>query len=156
MSKRILALSTGFELSDEALEYASALTRRLEGALILLMLLPLDIDGDAKGEELGRRGNEMLRQRLDELVIGDNDCEGHVRIGDPWSELCKFAALNGPFQMVVWASDSELTRERATRGGDHWARQIQRGLNCPVVTAKRRHRGRVNVDEARGSGAKKR
>jgi hypothetical protein len=156
MSRKILALSEGFEVDGEALGYAAALARRMEGTLVLLMLLSLDLDPDRDGDSLLRRGKELLRRRLEEISVEATSIERHLRTGDPWSELCKFAALNGPFQMAVWACVSGRSEGRPGWVAGHWAGRIQEGLGCPVVTAQRRQGASSKSNHTFGGGAKSR
>lgn len=154
MTRRILALSEGLGVSVEALAYADALARRVEGTLVLLLLLPLDLDRARDADALGREGHELLRRRLEELGVDEPAVERHVRAGDPWSELCKFAALNGPFHLAVWVGEPGPADGRASSSGGSWISRIQEGLSCPVVTAQRRQGARR--DEAERGGAKRR
>ena len=151
MSRRILALSEGLGVSGEALSYADALSRRMEGALVLLMLLPLDLDPARSEASLTRRGEALLTQRLEELALEASAVERHVLAGDPWSELCKFAALHGPFQIVVWASQPDSEGAQTGWSTGQWLVQIREALGCPVITAQRR----LGSDSIGGEGRRR-
>ena len=136
MDKHILVLFDGWSMADEALRYAHALAERLHARLHLLLLLPSqDPDGTAA---LFARGHDALRTLADPIDDHTVDVDRQVRIGDPWSEFCKFVATSARFDMVVWASETGLSNGRPSPS--HWASRIQAEVGCPVVTAQRRLR----------------
>ncbi len=137
MSTQILVLFEGWSASEEAVRYAHALAQRIDGKLILLLLLHADKPYTKEAAALTTRCQAFLRDQVD----GFDDAvetERHVRIGDPWSEFCKFAATAGRFHMAVWASGTGLVNGRPV--ASHWVSRIQGELGCPVVTAHRRSR----------------
>jgi len=137
MNKQILVLIEGWSVSDEAVRYAHALAQRIEGRLVLLLLLHAHPSSHEAATEVSTRGDVFLRDLIDpfdDAVAIDP----HVRIGDPWSEFCKFVATTDPFHMAVWASETGLVNGRPSVG--HWVSRIQGELGCPLVTAQRRTR----------------
>jgi nucleotide-binding universal stress UspA family protein len=137
MNKHILVLFEGWSVADEAVRYAHALAQRMRGKLSLLLLLSSH-EQLSDAELLEARGEELLREQVEGVDDQSVEIERFVRIGDPWSEFCKFVATAGRFHMVVWASEAGLTNGRPV--ASHWASRIHGELGCPVVTAHRRSR----------------
>jgi hypothetical protein len=136
MSKHILVLLEGWGASDEALRYAHALAQRTEGKLVLLLLLRASAPAGSETESLTARCDAFLRAQIGGIDDRTVDIERHVRIGDPWSEFCKFVATAERFHMAVWASETGFVGGRPI--ASHWASRVQRELGCPVVTTHRR------------------
>ena len=157
MRRGILVLSDELELSDEALGHAAAVTQRTEGTLVLLLLLSPSLRPDRDEEALERSGRELLEQCVLGTLREVERVEAHVRLGDPWSELCKFAALRGPFLTAVWGSRKGLSEWRRGWPSGHWANRIHKLLSCPVVTVRRRwDSDRARVDRAWSEEVKER
>ncbi len=132
-------LVEGLQASEGAVRYARALARRMGLPLVLLLLLPLDLDPKRDPEPLTRRGKRRVQQWLADGRSDDVPIDWHVRAGDPWSEFCKFAAaMSGGIETVVWASISDRADGRPGWSSGHWAARIREGLQCPVVVAQRR------------------
>jgi len=137
MNKQILVLFEGWSVSDEAIRYAHALAQRIEGKLILLLLLHAHAPS-TDDDSLSERCHAFLRAQIDSVDDDTVEIEQHVRIGDPWSEFCKFVAVAERFHMAIWASGTGLVNGRPV--ASHWVSRIQGELGCPVVTAHRRSR----------------
>jgi nucleotide-binding universal stress UspA family protein len=136
--RRILVLCEGWDVRRAALQYAGALAQRTGSELVLLMLLPISMDPSHDIEALREQSRERLHDQITALAGTPRFAEHHVRVGDPWSELCKYLATSGRFQMVVWAGEHTPSERPSAWPADHWLSRVQRELGFTVIVAKQR------------------
>lgn len=134
MRPRILALFDSASIRRESLRYSIELAKRLNSSLSLLVILPFEVHGTATGGiepmlERAAQAKEALEKHAQKIRKADIPVETAVRIGNPRSELVKYVAETGRFEIIVWGGIPDLMKSK-----DHWLVLMKDTLGCPVVS----------------------
>ena len=130
----IIALFESESIRRESFQYATALARRMNSWLTILVILPLEASINSRGgvEAMLQRAVQT-RSAFENLVAAtrseDIIADIVVRIGNPKSELVKFLAETGQPGTIVWGSAPNLMKRR-----DHWLVRMKDVLTFPIVT----------------------
>jgi len=121
-------------IRSESLQYSIELAKRMHANLTLLVILPFEAsrDDSAGIEPMIKRGvqaKESLKKHSEPIKNAGLAVETAVRIGNPRSELVKYIAEAGRFEIIVWGATPDLMKKK-----DHWLVQMKGTLECPVVT----------------------
>lgn len=143
MAKKIAVLFDSTVVRKEALHYSVELAKRTEASLHLLIILPIMVsekngmvqNGTSERES---KALEALRSVMDELGDTGLSVDMGARSGEPFSEMMKYLAEQGPFQAVVWGGDRGLLEEKARRNRSHWLLKVRDMLGCPLVVPSKR------------------
>ena len=133
MVRNIMVLFDSACVRGEALKYSTELAKRIDAALVLLMILPFDVSENTANViesmiKLGGQVKDTLNRHADTIRNLGIPVETAVRIGNPRSELVKFLAESGKFQTIVWGGKPNLMRRKA-----HWLVHVQDIVKCAVV-----------------------
>jgi len=133
MEHKIMLLFDSEPVRREALQYALGLAERMDSHLILLGLLPFsDEENPSKEIETTIKRAVQVRKTLKKRVASmqnpGRSAEVAVRIGNPRSELVKFLAESGRFEVVVWGGRPDLMKNH-----DCWLAGMKDALGCAVV-----------------------
>ena len=125
MSPRIMVLTESFYISRDAVRYSIALAKRLDAALVVLMLLHLESTPKSLRDmntvlALQTQGEKAIQQPIAEMERAGIFVESAVRIGDPRSELLKFMAESDRFHSIVWGGDGKSIHEK-----HHWMSNLE-------------------------------
>jgi len=138
-SNRIAVLFEDLTIRREAIQYAAALAKRLDGGITLLMLLPNEKDTAVGVPNSGERGVRILEREAGHVAGAGIPVRHEVITGEPRSELIKYLATRPPFQAVVWGGgDRKAQPPGASRSTGHWTTAIQDELGCPFLVPARR------------------
>ena len=134
MKPRIMVLFDSASIRREALRYSIELAKRMKSSLILLMILSFEVCSPNVNAvepmmEIGIEANESLKKHAQIIRNEGIAVETAVRIGNPRSELVKYVAEAGRFEIIVWGATPGLMKKK-----NHWFVQIKNILECPVVT----------------------
>ena len=129
-----MVLFESASIRRESLRYAIELAKRMNSNLILLVILAFE--GRRKGsngvETIIKRGEQAKASLENHIKTIQNEgisVETTVRIGNPRSELVKYLAENGRFEIIVWGGGPDMMKRK-----DHWLVRMKDVLKCPVVT----------------------
>lgn len=133
MGEKIIVLFDSFSMRADAIQYAIALAKRMDSALVFLVLLSLDsselsCDG---GSNLETRAREVLLDQMKSARQEGVIVDAEIRMGDPLSELMKFLAESRSIQALVWGGPHGMARSR--RRESHWFPKIKDLVEFPVV-----------------------
>jgi len=128
-----MVLTESLHICKDALRYSIALAKRLDAALVLLMLLhPESMSKSLRDMNpvlaLQTRGEEALLQPIEEMESAGVSVESAIRIGDPRSELLKFLAESNRFHSIVWGGDGESIHKK-----HHWTSNLEADVKCTVL-----------------------
>ena len=134
MRPQIMVLFDSASIRPESIRYSIGLAKRMNSNLTLLVILPFEISPTASGgiEPMIKRGNEAeksLKKHIESIKKAGLSVETAVRIGNPKSELVKYVAEAGRFEIIIWGAKPDLMRKK-----DHWLVKMKNTLECPVVT----------------------
>jgi nucleotide-binding universal stress UspA family protein len=134
MKSKIMVLFNSATIRREALQYSIELAKRMKSALILLMILSFEICSPNVNDvepimEMGMEAEESLKKHVQIIRDEGIPVETAVRIGNPRSELVKYVAEAGRFEIIVWGATPGLIKKK-----NHWFVQMKDILECPVVT----------------------
>ncbi|MGD2097327.1 MAG: universal stress protein [Desulfobacterales bacterium] len=134
MRPKIMVLFDSATIRRESLQYAIALAKRTNSDLSLLVILPFEVgktasDGIRPMLERGLQAKEALKKHAETIRNADIAAETTVRIGNPRSELVKYLAETGRFEIIIWGAKPDLMKSK-----DHWLVQMKTTLGCQVVT----------------------
>lgn len=134
MHSKIMALFDSASIRRESLQYSIELAKRMNSNLILLLILPFgEMTNPFNGiEPMIKRGlnaQEKLEKHVEAIRKAGIPVETAVRIGNPRSELVKYLAEAGRFEIIVWGGGPDLIKRR-----DHWLAKMKDILECPVIT----------------------
>jgi nucleotide-binding universal stress UspA family protein len=134
MRSRIMVLFDSASIRRESLRYSIELAKRMNSSLILLVILPFEVcrtaaDGIEPMIERGVQAKESLDKHVESIREAGIPVETAIRIGNPRSELVKYVAEAGRFEVIVWGARPDLMKKK-----DHWLVQMKDILGCPVVT----------------------
>lgn len=134
MRTRIMLLLDSASIRRESLQYSIELAKRMNSNLTLLVILPFEVCRTASCgiEPMVKRGvhaNELLKKLVETIQRADITVDTAVRIGNPRSELVKYVAETGRFEIIVWGGNPDLMKRK-----DHWLARMKDILECPVVT----------------------
>lgn len=140
MPKRILVIFESETPSPEAIRYASELTRRMDGELVLLQLVRGGTDQDGEARRMARdlRGTGLVTTF-------------ETKDGDPRSELIKYMATRPAFLAVVWGGPDDVILEQG-RASAHWLALVRDELGCPLVTMQKKKDEQDAMSGDRGLG----
>jgi hypothetical protein len=148
MRSKIMALFDSASIRRESLQYSMELAKRMNSILILLVILPFGgnknpFNGIEPMIKRGIHAQDKLEKHVEAIRKAGVAVETAVRIGTPRSELVKYLAEAGRFEIIVWGGGPDLIKSR-----DHWLARMKDVLECPVVTpfvktdAKIKHAGK--------------
>lgn len=134
MRDRIIVLFDSVSMRRESLQYSIELAKRMNSDLVLLVILTFEGKRNANNriESLLKRGQQAkasLREHTEIIKNAGVSVETDVRIGNPRSELVKYLAEAGRFEIIVWGGKPNLMKKK-----DYWLTRMKDILECPVVT----------------------
>ena len=134
MRSQIMVLFDSAAIRPESLQYSIELAKRINSNLTLLVILPFEVSRTAsKGIEpmikRGAQAEESLKKHIQTIKDAGLSVETAVRIGNPKSELVKYVAEAGRFEVIVWGARADLMKKK-----DHWLVRMKDTMECPVVT----------------------
>ena len=134
MRPQIMVLFDSASIRSESIRYSIELAKRMNSNLTLLVILPFEVSRTASNgiEPMIKRGahaKEVLQKHIETIMNAGLSVETAVRIGNPRSELVKYMAEAGRFEIIVWGAKPDLMKKK-----DHWLVQMKNTLECPVVT----------------------
>jgi len=143
MDRKILVITDGLALKEEAFKYAEGLAKRIDALVVILMLLePGEGDGRLRGDmELAgaqSQAIESLMEYVNELERAGVEAEPWLRIGDPASEFLKFLAGVGRFQAIIWGGNGAVIQEKSRGKQSHWLFKVKDHLDCPLLAPERK------------------
>ena len=131
MSKQVMVLFDSLMVRSEAFQYAIELAKRMDYALVVLILIDHD-NGDARESGvLYSRAREALRGPLESAKNEGIDVDAEVRLRDPSSELLKYCAVSRSIQIMVWGGSLEVIHPKGNKS--HWFTLTKDKVGCPVV-----------------------
>lgn len=135
--QRILVLFDSHTAREEAVQYSIELAKRMDAELVFLALLGAEsdenfsaIDGD---RESNTEAHSMLEQHIKKAENADIAAAGHVKIGNPQSELMKFLAGSSSVHTIVWGGSRDVIESGARQKKAHWLVKTKGMLECPIV-----------------------
>ena len=134
MRSQIMVLFDSAAIRRESLQYSIELAKRMNSNLILLVILPFEVNSTASNDiepmiKRGVQAKESLEKHIGTIKNAGVSVETDVRIGNPRSELVKYVAEAGRFEIIVWGASPDLMKKK-----DHWLVRMKDTLECPVVT----------------------
>ena len=134
MRSQIMVLFDSASIRRESLQYSIELAKRMNSNLTLLVILSFEVCTTASNgiEPMMKRGvqaEESLKKQIEIIKNAGLSVETAVRIGNPRSELVKYVAETGRFEIIVWGARPDLMKRK-----DHWLVRMKDTLGCPVVT----------------------
>ena len=134
MRPQIMVLFDSASIRPESIRYSIGLAKRMNSNLTLLVILPFEVNPTAAGgiEPMIKRGAEAeksLKKNIEPIKNAGLSVETAVRIGNPKSELVKYVAESGRFEIIIWGAKPELMKRK-----DHWLVGMKNTLECPVIT----------------------
>ena len=134
MKPQIMLLFDSATLRRESFQYSIELAKRMNSNLTLLVILPFEActtvsNGIKPMIKRGLQAQESLKKHIKLIKNAGISVETAIRIGNPRSELLKYVAEAGRFEIIVWGARPDLMKKK-----DHWLARIQDTLECPVVT----------------------
>jgi hypothetical protein len=134
MRPQIMVLFDSASIRPESIRYSIELAKRMNSTLTLLVILPFEVNPTVSGgiEPMIKRGAEAeksLKQHIEPIKNAGLAVETAVRIGNPKSELVKYIAESGRFEIIIWGATPELMKKK-----DHWLVRMKNTLECPVIT----------------------
>jgi len=129
-----MVLFDSASIRRESLQYSIELAKRMNSDLILLVILPFEerssaFNGIKSMIKRGLDAQAALKKQIETIQNAGIAVETAVRIGNPRSELVKYLAEAGRFEIVVWGGGPDLMKSK-----DHWLARMKDILECPVVT----------------------
>jgi hypothetical protein len=129
-----MVLFDSASIRPESIRYSMGLAKRMNSTLTLLVILPFEISAKASGgiEPMIKRGAEAeksLKKHMEPIKNAGLAVQTAVRIGNPKSELVKYVAESGRFEIIIWGAKPELMKKK-----DHWLVRMKNTLECPVIT----------------------
>ena len=133
MAYKIMVLFDSPFIRTEAVQYSMELAKRMDAALVLVVLLPFEMPEKTSDEieailQLGTRAKEALKQHIKLIENAGIPVEAAVRIGNPRSELVKFMAESERFQTIVWGGKSNPIDKK-----NHWMANLKDVVKCTVL-----------------------
>jgi hypothetical protein len=134
MRPQIMVLFDSAFIRPESIRYSIELAKRMNSNLTLLVILPFEASSTASGgiEPIIKRGAEAeksLKKHINPIKNAGLAVETAVRIGNPKSELVKYVAESGRFEIIIWGARPDLMKKK-----DHWLVLMKNTLECPVIT----------------------
>ena len=134
MESRIMVLFESASIRRESLRYSIELAKRMNSNLILLVILSLESRRNASNGikaiiKRGAQAKASLKKHIETIQNEGISVETTVRIGNPRSELVKYLAETGRFEIIVWGGGPDMMKRK-----DHWLVRMKDVLKCPVVT----------------------
>jgi len=134
MSSKIMVLYDSASIRRESLQYSIELAKRMNSDLILLVILPFEerrnaFNGLKPMIKRGLHAQTLLKNQIETIQNAGVSVETAVRIGNPRSELVKYLAEAGRFEIIVWGGGPDLMKRK-----DYWLARMKDILECPVVT----------------------
>ena len=129
-----MVLFDSASIRPESIRYSIELAKRLNATLALLVILPFEVRPTASGgiEPMIKRGAEAeksLKKHIETIKNAGLAVQTDVRIGNPKSELVKYVAESGRFEIIIWGATPDLMKKK-----DHWLVRMKKTLECPVIT----------------------
>jgi hypothetical protein len=136
--KTIVVLFEDNQVREEVVRYASALARRMNARVNLVMLRPA-AGPSRKGEsDAGGAGARALERAAARVAEDGIPVRCDLLTGDPRSELIKYAATRPSFQAAVWGGDPAVVPRGSGPSPSHWIAGVYHELHCPLVTPAKR------------------
>ena len=134
MRPQIMVLFDSASIRPESIRYSMELAKRMNSTLTLLVILPFEVNPSASGsiEPMIKRGadaEKSLKKHIEPIKNAGLAVETAVRIGNPKSELVKYVAESGRFEIIIWGAKPEMMKKK-----DHWLVRMKNTLECPVIT----------------------
>jgi len=134
MKSQIMVLFDSAAIRRESLQYSIELAKRMNSNLTLLVILPFEVSRTASNGikpmiKRGVQAKESLKKHIETIENAGLSVETAVRIGNPRSELVKYVAESGRFEIIIWGARPDLMKRK-----DHWLVRMKDTLECPVVT----------------------
>jgi len=134
MRPQIMALFDSASMRRESLKYSIELAKRMNATLTLLVILPFEVSRNTSNDiepmiKRGVQAEELLKKHVEPIKNTGLSVETAVRIGNPRSELVKYIAEAGRFEIIVWGAKPDLMKKK-----DHWLVRMKDTLECPVIT----------------------
>jgi hypothetical protein len=134
MRPQIMVLFDSASIRPESIQYSIELAKRMNSNLTLLVILPFEVSPKTSGgiKPMIKRGAEAeksLKRHIEPIKNAGLAVETAVRIGNPKSELVKYVAESGRFEIIIWGAKPELMKKK-----DHWLVRMKNTLECPVIT----------------------
>lgn len=151
MRPKIMLLFDSAMIRRESLQYAIALAKRTNSDLSLLAVLPFEVgrktsNGFRPMIERGLQAEESLEKHAETIRKAGIAAETTVRIGNPRSELVKYLAESGRFNIIIWGARPDLMTSK-----DHWLVKMKNTLECPVVTPFKKNLANMAFGREQGS-----
>ena len=129
-----MALFDSASIRPEALQYSIELAKRMNSDLTLLAILPFEARRNDPNEiepmiKRGLKAKASLKKHVETIQNAGISVETAVRIGNPKSELVKYLAESGRFEIIIWGAKPDLMKKK-----DHWLVGMKNTLECPVIT----------------------
>ena len=134
MRPQIMVLFDSASIRSESIRYSIELAKRLDATLTLLVILPFEVNPTSSGgiEPMIKRGAEAeqsLKKNIEPIENAGLSVKTAVRIGNPKSELLKYAAESGRFEIIIWGARPDLMKKK-----DHWLVRMKDTMECPIIT----------------------
>ena len=134
MRPQIMVLFDSASIRPESIRYSMELAKRMNSTLTLLVILPFEVNPTASGgiQPMIKRGAEAeksLKKHIEPIKNEGLTVQTDVRIGNPKSELVKYVAESGRFEIIIWGATPDLMKKK-----DHWLVRMKNTLECPVIT----------------------
>jgi len=134
MKPQIMVLFDAASMRRESLKYSIELAKRMNATLTLLVILPFEVSRNTSNDiepmiKRGVQAEELLKKHTEPIKNMGLSVETAVRIGNPRSELVKYIAEAGRFEIIVWGARPDLMKKK-----DHWLVRMKDTLECPVIT----------------------
>ena len=133
MSSKALVLFDSMYVREEVVQYSIELAKRMDYALVILILLALDSEDAKYANDFEMRARETLEGPMMSAGQADIPVEAEIRMGDPASELMKFLAGSRSVDTIIWGGIRDV---RLNKG--HWLTRMKDMLDCPVVVPSRK------------------
>jgi hypothetical protein len=133
-SGNILLLFEDGDIREESLLYSIELARRMDHALLIVMLV------ERAGDEMQAAWKERFNAIFERCRPADLLYQGEIRCGDKVSELLKCLARTTTISTVVWGSDERVLTRQGERRAKHWLTKVRMEFQCPIVTSKARRK----------------
>lgn len=137
MSGKVMVLFDSLSVREEAVQYSIELAKRMDYALVILVLLALDSEDVKYANDFEVRAREALEGPLMSAGQAGIPVEAEIRMGDPASELMKFLAGSRSVDtIIIWGGFRDVGTTRLNKA--HWLTRMKDVLECPVVVPSRK------------------
>jgi hypothetical protein len=143
MPGHVLLLLDSIAIREEAIHYAIELAARTDGALVLLIALPVEAaarvsSGSDWAGELAAAVQAELGSHETAARAAGVALAAVLRVGDQPSEVLKYLAGANDVRTVVWGGAPDAMGRNGQTRSTHWLSRIERAVDCPLVVPRRR------------------